>query len=349
MESRPVNKSRIPQAGLVEMNSAKTNSRSGLKAPGFATSGIKASTIPSTFHGHFYAHNLSLTDIAEAAAVTNTNPQPSSSTSRIPNGATRTHGRTNSFSSSVSSRTMQSRATTSSSFSQTVGNGSRTAGSRPQTSMAQRKYGASSIARPQTSLDTHEEEASPNSVLGKRKGMQNPSRSLQVTPGSCDKHMNCTMSWTPSPSSSRTPDGLPTRRRDPSLTTLLSKLSLSEPMEPPNGQEKRIRKVPSRSTITKTPLRQSKSSSLISHPPSRYKLKPSPQKAPPALVPYLTKCSHSKAWDHDTRMQDFEDMASVFFNKMNQAGQNSDVMKDAVNLYKSRGNPLDLYILGDNR
>jgi hypothetical protein len=42
-----MNKSRIPQAGLTEMNSAKTNSRSGLKAPGFATAGIKPSAIAS--------------------------------------------------------------------------------------------------------------------------------------------------------------------------------------------------------------------------------------------------------------------------------------------------------------
>lgn len=50
MEPRSFNKSRIPQAGLVEMNPAKANSRSGLKAPGFATSGMKPSTIPSMHH-----------------------------------------------------------------------------------------------------------------------------------------------------------------------------------------------------------------------------------------------------------------------------------------------------------
>uniref|UniRef100_A0A093XZ87 Kinesin-like protein n=1 Tax=Talaromyces marneffei PM1 TaxID=1077442 RepID=A0A093XZ87_TALMA len=196
MESRPISKSRIPQAGLAEMNSAKTNSRSGLKAPGFATSGIKPS------------------GIAKGATASNLH-QPSASTSRIPNGPPRTHARTNSFSSSVSTRTTQSRTTSASSFSQTVGSGSRAAASRPQTSMTQRRPGASSIARPYTSLDTHEEE-SPSSVLGKR-----------------------------------------------------------------------------------------------------------------------------KAWEHDTRLQELENFADTFFSKISQVGQNSDVMKDAINLYKSRVEELE--------
>lgn len=278
---------------------------------------------------------LPLIDIAEAPTATNTHHQPSSSTSRIPNGTTRVHARTNSFSSSVSTRTAQSRTTSASSFSQNTG--SRVPGSRPQTSMGQRKNGTSSIARPHTALDTHEEE-SPNSVLGKRKGMQNPPRNLQVTPGSYDKYLNCTTSWTPSPSSSHTPEGLPTECRDPSLNILMSKLTLLEPMDPPNGQvtlRNKPRKPASRSAIAKPPLRQTKSTSLLSVSPSRHKSK-SPHK-PPTVVPFLTKSSHSKAWDHDTRMQELEDIASVFFNKMSQAGQNSDAMKDAVNLYKSRG------------
>ena len=50
MDSRSVNKQRIPQAGLNEMNAAKMNSRSGLRPPGFATSAVKPSTIPSSFY-----------------------------------------------------------------------------------------------------------------------------------------------------------------------------------------------------------------------------------------------------------------------------------------------------------
>jgi kinesin family member C1 len=349
MDSRPVNKSRIPQAGLAEMNSGKMNSLSGLKPPGFATSAMKPPTIPSSSSNHCLGQLISLIDLTEAPTATKAPHQPSSSTSRIPNGTARPHGRANSLSSSASSRATQSRTTSTSSFSQTVGSSSRTIGSRPQTSMAQRKHGASSIARPHTALETHEEE-SPSTVLGKRKGMQNSPGTFQVTPGSYDKHLNCTMTWTPSPSSSHTPDGLPTTRRDSSLNTHTSKLSLVEPMDPPNDQvppRKGMCKVPSHSTITKSPLLQSKST-LSSLSPSRHKFK-SPQKATPPIVPFLTKSSHLKAWDHDTRMQELEDIASVLFNRMSQAGQNSDTMKDAVNLYKSRGRTNGCPHLGDSR
>lgn len=203
--------------------------------------------------------------------------------------------------------------------------------------MGQRRAGASSIARPYTSLDTHEEE-SPSSVLGKRKGRQNFSKSYQVTPGSYDKYMNCTIQWTPSPSPSHTPDGPPPQRRDPSISTLMSKLSLSEPKDVPNEQAtlaSEARKVPLRSGNTRIPQRQAKSISQLTHTPSRRKPK-SPQKTP-SIVQFLTKSSQLKAWEHDTRLQELETFADTFFSKISQVGQNSDVMKDAINLYKSRG------------
>ncbi|EED19818.1 kinesin family protein (KlpA), putative [Talaromyces stipitatus ATCC 10500] len=318
MESRLNSKSRIPQAGLTEMNSAKTNSRSGLKPPGFATAGLKPSATSKT------------------STTTNRHHQPSASTSKIPNGAPRAHSRTNSFSSSVSTRTTQSRATSASS-SQTVGTGSRAA--RPQTSMTQRKPGATSIARPHTSLDTHEEE-SPNSVLGKRKGMQNSLKPYQVTPGSYDKHLNCTIQWTPPFIPSSTPDGLPPQRRDASISTLMSKLSLSDPVTAPEDQVKPAKKtckIPSRPKSTRLPLRQTKSTQLA-HSPSRRKLG-SPQKKE-SVTPFLTKYSQIKAWD-ETRFQDFESFTSNFFEKFTQVSQNSDVMKDAVNIYKSRVDELE--------
>lgn len=204
--------------------------------------------------------------------------------------------------------------------------------------MGQRRADASSIARPYTSLDTHEEE-SPSSVLGKRKGRQNFSKSYQVTPGSYDKYMNCTIQWTPSPSPSHTPDGPPPQCRDSSISTLMSKLSLSEPKDAPNEQAtlaNKARKVPLRSGNTKIPQRQTKSTSQLTHTPSRRKPK-SPHKTSSAIVPFLTKSSQLKAWEHDTRMQQFETFADTFFSKISQVGQNSDVMKDAINLYKTRG------------
>lgn len=112
-------------------------------------------------------------------------------------------------------------------------------------------------------------------------------------------------------------------------------------MDPPSAQvllETKVRKGPSVSSTKTLHSHQRDSASVPSPSPFHYKFK-SPTKAPPAIVPFLTKSSHLKAWDHDTRMQEFEDIANVFFNKISQAGQNSDAMKDAVNLYKSRGKP----------
>lgn len=61
MEPRPASKLRMPQASLAEMNPAKTNSRSGLKAPGFATSGIKPSGIASVFQCCIFIYAWCLT------------------------------------------------------------------------------------------------------------------------------------------------------------------------------------------------------------------------------------------------------------------------------------------------
>jgi kinesin family protein C1 len=257
-------------------------------------------------------------------------------TSKIPSGGPRQHGRTNSLSSSVSSRSTQSRTHTGSTFSQTVGASSKAPVSRPQTSMGTRRLGASSISRPKTSLDTHEEE-SPNSVLGKRKGTHHSYRVLQVTPGSYDKHLHCTMEWTPSPSTSYTPDTIPDQPREVSLSSMMGKLSLQEPMDPPKPPimlAKKPRKVPSRSTMARGPCH-SKSTSLPSPSPSPTRSS-SPKRGNRVIRPFLTKDSSVTACD-DNRIQHFEDMFGAFYNKMSEVGQSSDVMKEAVNLYKTRG------------
>jgi kinesin family protein C1 len=170
--------------------------------------------------------------------------------------------------------------------------------------------------------------------------MQNSSKTYQVTPGSYDKYLNCTIQWTPSPSPTHTPDGLPpTQRRNPSISTLMSKMSLSEPKDAPNEQvtlANKARKTPLRSGNTRIPLRQAKSTSQLTHTPSRRKPK-SPKNDLSVKVPFLTKSSQLKAWEHDSRLQELESFADTFFSKISQVGQNSDVMKDAINLYKSRG------------
>src|SRR5438067_1507130 len=84
-------------------------------------------------------------------------------------------------------------------------------------------------------------------------------------------------------------------------------LSLSEPKDAPNEQAtlaSKARKVPLRSGNTRIPQRQAKSISQLTHTPSRRKPK-SPQKTP-SIVPFLTKSSQLKAWEHDTRLQELE-------------------------------------------
>ena len=315
MDSRPVSKLRVPQAGLAEMNSAKTNSRSGLKAPGFATSGMKPSGIASVFQCFISMYAWCLTQSQKRPPISHPLPPPEYPT----DPHVLTPERTRFLRRSLPERPSPEQR-------------------RPPHFLRLSDRALVRQLQPYTSLDTHEEE-SPSSVLGKRKGRQHFPKSYQVTPGSYDKYMNCTIQLTPSPSPSHTPNGPPPQRRDPSISTLMSKLSLSEPKDTPIEQAtlaNKARNIPLRSGNTRLPLRQAKSTCQLTYTPPRRKPK-SLQKTPSIIVPFLTKSSQLKAWEHDTRLQELETFADTFFSKISQVGQNSDVMKDAINLYKSRG------------
>ncbi|KAJ5668676.1 hypothetical protein N7462_009746 [Penicillium macrosclerotiorum] len=157
-QPRASTRSRIPQAGLREMNSATTNSRSGMSGippPGSIANKVTSSpTRPKTA-------NPVETKRPPSVARTNT-------------GTTKTHARGNSFASSTMSRpgSTTSRPTTGA-FSATLGSSSRPASivPRPHSSIGTRKLNSPSMIRPTTSLDTHAEDAAA-SVLGKRKGSE---------------------------------------------------------------------------------------------------------------------------------------------------------------------------------
>ncbi|KAJ5613361.1 kinesin-like protein klpA [Penicillium lagena] len=149
-------RTRIPQAGLREMTSATTNSRSGILPPG---------------------------SIASKASVSPTRPKTANPTETKRSGSitrpTKMHNRGNSFASSTISRPGSTTTRpTNGSFSATVGYGARppSAISRPQSSLgATRKHAGPSVSRPATSLATHSEET--GSVLGKRKAVVDSARS----------------------------------------------------------------------------------------------------------------------------------------------------------------------------
>ncbi|CEJ62276.1 Putative Kinesin-like protein klpA [Penicillium brasilianum] len=153
---RASTRSRIPQAGLREMNPATTNARSGM-------SGILP---PGTIAN-------------KAVSPTRTKPTSTVEMKRQPPltrsmvGAPKAHARGNSYASSTMSRPGSTTSRPNNgTLSNTMGYGSRPASamSRPQTSLGTRKIHGSSIsmARPATSLDHHADENA-GSVLGKRK------------------------------------------------------------------------------------------------------------------------------------------------------------------------------------
>jgi hypothetical protein len=52
---------------------------------------------------------------------------------------------------------------------------------------------------------------------------------------------------------------------------------------------------------------------------------------------FLTEYSETEDWDHDEKARDFESMYEVFFNCMNRTGSESIGLKEALEVYKTRG------------
>lgn len=152
--------------------------------------------------------------------------------------------------------------------------------------------------------------------------------------GQYDKHMNYTSDW----SSVRTvlpgPD-VSIAGRCGTLCTALRNLTLNptpdqklpisqnESMNTPHSKIPKKTPDPARPPALVTP----------SPPPSKCK---SPKRRPHKL-PFLTKDSNITAWDHESRERDIERMAESLFARMHQAGNESSGLKEAVELYKSRG------------
>ncbi|GKZ56033.1 kinesin-like nuclear fusion protein [Aspergillus niger] len=170
MQSRSSARSRIP-TGLREMNPASTNARSGLLQPG-TIAGAVTSKSTSLSQPSRPRSTTQAPEVGRAGA--------GAASSRV-NGTTRVHTRANSHSSSTLTRS----ATTSTRSKGTI---SGVPHARPHTSMSRSHSVASSrrpnghgIPRPATSLDTHDEEDSAATVLGKRKGAEWDQESREKT------------------------------------------------------------------------------------------------------------------------------------------------------------------------
>lgn len=243
------------------------------------------------------------------------------STTRTARAPPKSHGRTNSYASSTRPASTAPR-TAHGSFSSSVGPGSRPASSigmtRPQTSFAAQRRNPVT-PRPASSIDVHDEELG-GSVLGKRKGTQQSLFSprgpfFPVGRSFSSSHAGIT--------------GNPLR--SPPCNGKNVKLDSSLPLDyKPN---------PLPSKIPITPVKQCKG------PPQSARSRSPAKQDPTPNTPFLNKDSRTRVfnystggtWDQDTREKTMEDMFSKFMSSMSQAGQESYGLKEAVELYKTRG------------
>lgn len=280
-------------------------------------------------------------------------PEPkraaSVSTSRPANGTVRGHGRANTL--SASSSAYPRAASTSSRngpFSSTVRPGTRHPSSglkRPHSSLESRKKVGPATTRPATSLDTHAEEHTGNES---KRGN-----------GRRHSHLYSPFFFHPWHFSGRYGDSF---RNSVGLETAL----LGGVAQDPAGEDLALCTTLHNLTLTATPTR-----NMVAKPPVTYQegpRKPSPSKIPTptprrqvrsrrlsvspkhssqshTLLPYLCKDSSVRAfnystgneWDIDNRSKALEEVVQVFYSRLNQAGESSYVLKEAVDMYKSQG------------
>lgn len=207
--------------------------------------------------------------------------------------------------------------------------------SRPQTSLGTRKLHASSISisRPATSLEHHQDE-NVGSVLGKRKGMQplfSSIRSSFCPNGPMDPHLHA-----PRLKESRS---VSISGMDP------KRMAQGSPMMNPLSTQKISSDV---GPTESTPARPGKRCNPpIPKPSKPVPLSPvSPQrKSKRAPIPcFLSKESTvtnffrplDSEWDQEMKEKTMEEIMARVFSRVNQSGQESQGLKEAVEIYKAR-------------
>ncbi|OGM51340.1 Kinesin-like protein klpA [Aspergillus bombycis] len=324
-QSRAPARTRIPAAGLREMSSANTNSRSGILPPGSIAKTSSQPTRPrSTTQGAETTRTRATSTTLSGKPHTRVNSHATTTVTRSASNASRT--------------TKASHATGSSTR-------PHSALSRPQTSLAgARRPNGHTIARPATSLDTHNEEDS--SILGKRKGRRpfyfdSPNFAIFAAPSlSASMHERVAQVRSGAQSYSSEEDegsSRPDRRDalDPSTMGPLPARML-DPKTCPTHR-------PFVPLGLNTPTTPTPSCKLPS--PSKH----SSKRKPPPVPQFLTKnsmitsfnCSTGAEWDQETREKTMEEFFNAFVSRVSQAGQESFGLKETVELYKSRVNELE--------
>ena len=331
--------SQIPTPGkLFEMSAAATNARSTMLPP--PNNDKKRKTL------------------AERAGEPS-RPTPAPPSSRPVNAHVRATSlagvaRETSFSSSVSSRpssVASTRNTSGSSYSSSVGPGSRPPSShyyRPQSALSHPRIQrpVSSLNRPATSLEAHEEEPGTARILGKRKGRTPFPLNPQDCPptirpprmrGSRDTQKVHSSEWESNPFRTLS-------FREASLSKAFSGLSLhgeasqSAPTAhleagPASAHRTPASKAGAPPTPTLIP-RLAPRAVLPVEPQSPSK---TPKKTPKPLPQFLTRSSNEViAWDTDSRLEEVENMCSEFREKMDGATTESKSLREMMGIYKIR-------------
>lgn len=191
---------------------------------------------------------------------------------------------------------------------------------RPQSAMAgfsRIQKPVSTIGRSATSLEVHEEEPGIARTVGKRKG-RTPLSSHSNPPEHRDRLQ---------------PPKLRGRSmRDFSLSTAFTTLSLkSDPTQSTPKVDVEVPATPSHipKLVPQTPLR--------AETPSPSKPPKKTPKAPPSLPLYLSRASNEViAWDHDSRLEEVENMCSQLKENMNGATTESKSLKEIIAVYQVR-------------
>ena len=240
-----------------------------------------------------------------------------------------------SFSSSVASSRPASvssiRSVSNSSFSGSVGFGSRPPSAhanRPQTAMSQSRIQQPrpTPSRPSTSLEVQ----SGTGAIGKRKGRTPFSSNLkqcteeEIYPkinGSYDTLLNYTSTWV-----SKCPPGK--SFREVSLSTAFKSLTLDSASQ---ATPKVV------ADASSTPSQIPKRVTGVMNVSEAQSPSKSPQKTPKPLPQFLNRQSNIElAWDTKGRLEDMEQMCSEFKEKIDGATTESNGLKDMITVYKSR-------------
>ncbi|KAJ5129935.1 uncharacterized protein N7515_005974 [Penicillium bovifimosum] len=353
--TRSSTRMRLPQAGagLREMSSATTNSRSGLMQPG--TIANKAMSMSRMEDPEPIAHHELTSSEATRPKTANPETKRPGSVSRqasTTTTTTRTHTRGNSYASSTTTRpTAPATRSITGGFSSTVGPGTRppsamsrpaSAMSRPQSSFNSRRPVGASIPRAASALDTHMEDTSP-SILGKRKGMPQLSLSPSRIP-SC-------------PFAPPAPDHDWDELSEFSALSVSEKSAANESSSNPSSITL-LPSTPSRNVSSATTpgppgyVQRSFSSTLFATPalpnrtPSASPRRSAKKSSHPA---FLTKGSSIRSfnnntgpeWDQETREKNIEGLMQTLMAQMNQHGEQSSSLKETVEFFKARATELE--------